>query len=1163
MDPNQWNTYNIQYGHPPSGGLPSVHPSLNRLDLSPAGLSHQLQAGRGVPSLQAVNYQTLSGLPILDTLSPLTSGLSAQGHQLVFDPQTNRISAEPQHPTPAQQLASPHSYENAGGGHSKSSNSRNTSESLNRNQLLEAARMWSTSATNFTSPTSLYNQFNAALFPQSVENPPASPSVSASSGQLSVSSVSKSSQNYTLHQQSPCLHDPPPAHSSNMSGTSRLLPVVQRPPEHSLQLGASDTLYNSSRSTPSVTETVSQVTRPLFTTHKAVVLGVGNSGLAQLQQDLHRQTPGQQQHQQQNFYQAHRRGEIEDLSSGNTHNNIYGSYANLSTQSSNFISNAQHHHQHLSSGDLSYEAVSPAPPLQQQQQHQRQQQESNMAAHHPSLSFNLGQFPELSNLTAEQAHAFSDKFQENEMRLQMDTRVQTAQNSNTLASTTLQRHQGSSGPSLKIPSQQQQHPKSSAEISGRPTGVTVTSQNVRMQSAASYASVSQQQPAAVSSSLLNTPSAPSPIQALADSTTKPKRSRARKKKGESTSLPVITSANASDTNPVVLSQMHPSPQSESIAPSSSRDSNQGKKSNLPPSNFQSQEHLSQAGLNLTSPHQHISTLSMAHTSNSQQPSYARVQIPSASQSFSINDQQTFRNNTSFSKIPTNHNAPGIRQQVEFEKTPPTYKHQQKPISKTKVNVPGPGGQQLQQAQAYSQHAGNLSQTRGSALLDSQGRVLNYVAENQHKVDGQINSTQGVNATGPYSKLLGQDQILVSDSGNCNHLQQPDHLLEEENSRVQQHYQMDFGSQPFIEQLAGVSATPSTSDYGGEVVLTNLVSHEETARLQQQQQQSGSSLGIDTRPSYDDIRSLDHLSGQQINQLEMEEVQFNTMFSQNDQVTGHGSLQEELPPAPEPEMTLTFVPHVVEDDELGHFTNPELSEPVPMLPKQKQNQPRVLSLPSMSSCGTDSFQNSFLSYLQGHKQETLSSVSSSAVTKKPQLPKYIPEPKRPKPPPPPAAANKLATSKDSSQSFFNADDSSKRGRDLISTFSDTPSQKSESGKEGYSVQRTSDLAVKITLPKSKSKSRFGPFAESTLLKDSMRKNRERKRKRGRGLGDDDDDVPAELSDDETQPAQRKKPVPKQVAPTPTRASIGRKAKDKCIEMTKKHSKLFAVSSLHVY
>ena len=48
-----------------------------------------------------------------------------------------------------------------------------------------------------------------------------------------------------------------------------------------------------------------------------------------------------------------------------------------------------------------------------------------------------------------------------------------------------------------------------------------------------------------------------------------------------------------------------------------------------------------------------------------------------------------------------------------------------------------------------------------------------------------------------------------------------------------------------------------------------------------------------------------------------------------------------------------------------------------------------------------FQSSFLGFLQGKKGETLSSVTNSCITTKPDLPKYIPEPPRPKPKVPPA------------------------------------------------------------------------------------------------------------------------------------------------------------------
>lgn len=65
------------------------------------------------------------------------------------------------------------------------------------------------------------------------------------------------------------------------------------------------------------------------------------------------------------------------------------------------------------------------------------------------------------------------------------------------------------------------------------------------------------------------------------------------------------------------------------------------------------------------------------------------------------------------------------------------------------------------------------------------------------------------------------------------------------------------------------------------------------------------------------------------------------------------------------------------DDLNHRPVPHALKPVP---------------------GVSSFQNSFLSFLQGRKQETLSSVTASTVSKKPVLPKYIPLPKSTAKPP---------------------------------------------------------------------------------------------------------------------------------------------------------------------
>ncbi|RUS81669.1 hypothetical protein EGW08_010586 [Elysia chlorotica] len=1111
MDPNQWNTYNIQYTHPTSGGLPSMHSSLNRLDLSTTGLSHQLQAGRGVPSLQAVNYQALSGLPILDTLSPLTSGLSAQGHQLLFNPQTNRISAEPQVAPPPQALTPAHHYENPSMADAKSAASRVTAESLGRNQLLEAARMWTSSAASFTSPTSLYNQFNATLFPQSVE-------VSASPSHVSVASVSKSNHNQNIHQH-PYLSDPPPAHSSNMSTNSRLLPMVQRSHDHNLQAGASELLYN--RSAPLVSESSSQVPRSHYTTHKAVVLGVGNSGLMQFQSDIHRQTPVQQQHHQQHHggYQSHRGGDIEDLSASNVQSNIYGSCTNISSEPQNFASNLSHsHQQHLTPGDLSYEAVSPAPALQhqRQQQQQQQQQESNMSVQHSALSLHLAQFSDLSNLTPEHAHALADKFQ-------LANRQQQLQHAEPLrSSSSTQRQQGSSTQSLKVPSQQHQGIVTEANRYQAGSGTTGNQNLGQILNAGRQTTASQHQTLAASSGqLLNAPTAPSTIQAMADSTTKPKRSRSRKKKGETAAPPLVTpvAGDIAKHSPI-LSQLQEQQQLTSQPPPSPS-LNLNKKSNPAFPQLQQQLHLSQPSLGgMTPSSPHISTLSMAPTNPAQQLSYARAQTPLVPPSYPGEHQhQAFQQ---AGLKPANHNVADIAQG--------TYKQSKKSPAKSKPTAANLGVQQAPPAHAFPQLSTNLNQENG------QVRLPGYNNGEQKQGNHPILSSSHIAAPldGPYSKLLNQNQMIIDGVG-YNHLHQPDHLLDDDEGSVQQQqqFQMDFDNQPFMEQLASVPA-PVVSGYGGETILTTIAAHDE---------HSGSGVVADARSAYhlgheNDIHYGLHAQGE----LKMEDVAFNLFQADNQQ---EGSLQEELQPEPEPEMTLTFVPQMDEDDELGHFTEPSLSEPVPMLPKEQQNQPRGLSNPAPASASpaNNSFQNSFLSYLQGHKQETLSSVSSAAVTKKPQLPKYIPEPRRPKPP-----TLQASTSRGSSHASAGQGNIKRLGS-AVGTLGGTALQKNAGEKQDYSVQRTSDLAVKITLPKNKSKSRFGPFAESTLLKDSMQKNRDRKMKKGKSLMDLEGE---EFFEEDLHPVHKKKrPPPREKTPPPARTSIGRKAKDKCMEMTKKN------------
>ncbi|XP_059175548.1 uncharacterized protein LOC131955442 [Physella acuta] len=1108
MEPNHWN-YNLQYGHSTSGGLPATHTSLNRLDLtSGLGLTHSLQASHGSlsgRSMASVNYGL--GVPVLETMSSINSGISSQqSHkgmslgqgQLVFEPQL-RVQAEQQSPT----------YR----GYDSSKALRADSlarESAARNQLLEAAaaaRMWGPSS-------SLYNQFGSIL--SEVSGPTVTTLSSPVSGTGSIISP-KSNQIQ--------MHDPPPAHSSNTRHIQRNL--------HSTEL-----LYGRS-------------TESLIPSGLTQISVYSSSGLSKQtlvnsqQQVLHRHAS---LHNQQS-YASH--NDIEDLSS-NSQNQPYGSYANLSVNDSQDFSPTQ------LSGDINYEAVSPASSMNESSQ-----------ANQEHSSFSIVQFPDLANLTSEHAHTLADKFQENDFRLKIDTRAQ--QQHEILSSHLGQRQDLSSAlkipkdmPNLQMLSMPGNQRGSQFQQLWMGNCMSMPQSQISISSPDSLIQVSQHN--SLTTSSMQQPPAPIPIQALADSTTKPKRPRSRKKKE-----PNQPQSPGSEIKKSPVSMSH------NIL-------------NLPPS----------------SPH--VSTLPMAsHVSQTNQMQgyrnsnnnqflsrdIQRAQTPSMPQNYSIQDHQSHGYPLEASpKLTVGQNQNLIRNQNEFilpnrlvsEKTSNSYKQAQRKsvdVSSKSNNLSNqvyrsniPDNQQHLQTYASHTMMASSGQHRVSPMQDNRtgiGRMQGYSElSSQQKMASQMSpleqlSPQSADSSGYSNKMNSSGHILtsgiissqsipmshspmdsrpVSVEPSAMHAYEQAHSAGLIDAQDSAQFQLDFSGQPFLEQLVSVHAplTVHSGSYGqsaenGEVVFTTLVSPADSARLHQHHD-SASNDGF--RPTYHgeavhEIRPIGSIGGH----LGMEDVTFNAFFDNQRELDTDDtmSIHQGSHSTPESDkMSLTFVPRVVEDDELSHFTQPGLAQPV--MVKKEIHEPKPQP--------KDSFQNSFLSYLQGHKQETLSSVSSSAVTKKPQLPKYIPEPRRPKPVQPPRESLNLSDAEDSTSKFKDS-----------SMFSDNDSShKSESDREGYSVQRTSELAVKITLPKNKKKNRFGPFAESSLLKDSMRKNKEsaskRKRKKGKHrVGSEGEDLwPADGSDDDM-PSRPE--VVRESTPPPVRTSIGRKAKEKCIEKTTKHSK----------
>ncbi|XP_060070010.1 uncharacterized protein LOC132550030 [Ylistrum balloti] len=115
-------------------------------------------------------------------------------------------------------------------------------------------------------------------------------------------------------------------------------------------------------------------------------------------------------------------------------------------------------------------------------------------------------------------------------------------------------------------------------------------------------------------------------------------------------------------------------------------------------------------------------------------------------------------------------------------------------------------------------------------------------------------------------------------------------------------------------------------------------------------------------------------------------------------------------------TRTVTSQIEFDDDFAHLSKPPDCENKDKKPNIKQlSNPHSMLNPSMQAINSgsvqikpeqnmvvkkptsnnSSFMDSFLSFIQGKKPETLSSLNTSHV-KKPELPKYIPEPRRPRP-----------------------------------------------------------------------------------------------------------------------------------------------------------------------
>ena len=201
-----------------------------------------------------------------------------------------------------------------------------------------------------------------------------------------------------------------------------------------------------------------------------------------------------------------------------------------------------------------------------------------------------------------------------------------------------------------------------------------------------------------------------------------------------------------------------------------------------------------------------------------------------------------------------------------------------------------------------------------------------------------------------------------------------------------------------------------------------------------------------------------------------------------------------------------------------------------------------------------FQGSFMSFLQGKKPETLSSVTNSSV-KRPPMPKYVPEPRRPAP-----QNNHSEDGLSSSGNAFSSD----RAIDVPAiTFTDDEDQDSS-----HSISKTV-LSVISHLGDDTKDSGAAPLMSVRSLKGKTEKKRKRKKKKelvippfgglpslGGGWSSDEDGAMAAKRAAAAEPGYEDEPLEEAL---PARTTSSRKAKEKLQQKRKEKAKRKSKSS----
>lgn len=164
-----------------------------------------------------------------------------------------------------------------------------------------------------------------------------------------------------------------------------------------------------------------------------------------------------------------------------------------------------------------------------------------------------------------------------------------------------------------------------------------------------------------------------------------------------------------------------------------------------------------------------------------------------------------------------------------------------------------------------------------------------------------------------------------------------------------------------------------------------------------------------------------------------------------------------------------------DDDLSHLAQPVVGK----TDSSKKANPGECLVPQAppaapkpqvkNASGGTSFMDSYLSFIQGKKPETLSSMSSAIIQNKPALPKYIPEPPRPKRVEPPAESARPSNtscdnSRHSAMTFSDSDDTDDTNTKAVQKAITSLNHENENVK--FSTNKSGGLTLKINLNKVK-------------------------------------------------------------------------------------------------